>query len=248
MGTSTGIEMASFAPANQTVRAYANYAPGSDCEFTRMNQVTFSEVATSLAITRLEAATLVFSVGPGGQVRLRQSFSSWKCPAAEKLCVGSSFGPAVTIIPFPVSTQSLDAEAVKINGAEEVSLVAIGTDGKLRERRLSFSSDDALRISEARVIPSAVPTAGEPSLAATRDGRGIYLIYKGTDNVLRWRFRNNGVWPAETIARDPNGAKLTAAEEASPAIASAYLPWTVNSTATLPGLLGCIENHGGLFT
>jgi hypothetical protein len=222
-----------IAPAGQTVRAYANYAPGSDCEFTRMNQVKFREIATSLAITRMDPATMVFSVDPSGKVRLRQSFSSWKCPPSEELCAGSSFALATTIIPFAVSTKSLDAEVVKMNGTEEVSLVAIGSDGKLRERRLSFNSSDALKISEERLIPSAIPAAGEPSLAATRDGRGIYLIYKGTDNVLRWRFRNNGIWPAETIAMDPNGLKLVAADEASPGIASAYLPWTPNSTEAL---------------
>ena len=222
-----------IAPAGQTVRAYANFAPGSDCEFTRINQVKFIETATALALTRMGPATMVFSVSAAGQVRLRQSFSSWKCPPTEKLCAGSSFALPVTIIPFTVSTRSLDAEVVKMNGTEEVSLVAIGRDGKLRERRLSFNSADALRISEERVIPSAVPAAGEPSLAATRDGRGLYLIYKGTDNVLRWRFRNNGIWPAETIAMDPNGLKLVAADEASPGIASAYLPWTPNSTEAL---------------
>ena len=222
-----------FAPAGQTVRAYANFAPGLGCEGTRANEVTFKELATSLALIRMGAATLVFSVGPEGKVRLRQSFSSWKCPFSAELCAGSSFDLAVNIVPFPVSTKSLDAEVVKINGAEEVSLVAIGVDGKLRERRISFTSDGALRITEAREIPSAVPVAGEPSLATTRDGRDLYLIYKGTDNVLRWRVRNNGLWPAETIAMDPSGVKLVAADQASPAIVSAYLPSNPSASAAL---------------
>jgi hypothetical protein len=225
-----------FAPVGQTVRAYANYQPGGfgGCEFTRLNQVKFPATATSVAITRLGVHTLLFSVEPGGTVRLRNSISNWKCSPAAENCSGSSFGAAVTIIPFPVATRSVDAEAVSINGVDEVSLVAIGSDGRIRERRITLTSKGVLRVSpDAPVIPSAVAAAGEPSLAATRDGRGIYLIYKGADNLLRWRFRNSPNWPEEIVARNTIGNSLVAAEESSPGIASAYLPSTLNSTAAL---------------
>jgi len=213
------------APADQTVRAYANYQPGNGCEFTRMNQVEIVKEVTSLAITRMGTHTLVFSVDPAGRVTLRDSTSNWNCPAAAKNCEGSSFNSVVTNIAFPVPTRGIDAAVLKVNGLLEVSVIAIGNDGKIRERVIPLAINGDLNLSPVtHVFNSVALAAGEPSLAETRDGLGIYLIYKGVDNVLRWRLRRgSSLWGGEHTASDPNGVALVAAEEASPGIASGYL-------------------------
>lgn len=222
-----------FAPAGQTVRGYANYAPDKNCEFTRTNEVQFSGKALSVAIAHIGKQTLYFYVTEAGKVRFRRSTSSWNCPAAEKNCAGSSFGPP-TDLTFPKPIQSLDAEPVNVNGEEQLSVIAIDQDGVLRERRMRLQSNGSMAwYSDMIVLPSAVEAAGEPSLAETRDGTGIYLSYKGTDNVLRWRYRNNTEWEDERIAQDLQDSNLTVAPDASPGIASAYLSGTSDNAAAL---------------
>lgn len=82
---------------------------------------------------------------------------------------------------------------------------------------------------------SASPVAGEPSLAGIRLGSGLYLAYKGTDNVIRWRIYNGTDWESEHTAQAPDGTALTTAPNASPAVAHVYLPWEVPQQPMLYG-------------
>lgn len=223
-----------FAPADQTVRGYANYAPDNNCEFTRLNEVAFTGTkATSVALARVGRHTLLFYLDQAGKVRYRRSTSSWNCPPAEKNCAGSSFGSPASIS-FPKPIQSLDAEPVNIEGAYQVSIVAIDRDGKLYERRLALQSNGTLVLSSTiNEIPQSVAAAGELSLAETRDGTGIYLVYKGYDNVVRWRFRNTADWGAENITQFSSGVNIVTSAEASPGIAGAYPPLNPSGPAAL---------------
>ncbi|HEX8456462.1 MAG TPA: hypothetical protein VF656_03995 [Pyrinomonadaceae bacterium] len=224
-----------FAPADRTVRGYANYEPGNDCEFTRLNQVKFAgTVATSVAVTRVGKHTLLFYLDAQGRVFHRRSTSDWDCPAAEFNCAGSSFGSPVQI-DFPLLVKGMDAETVNVTGAgEQVSLVVIDSLGRLRERRLELQANGTLTLSPTTTpLIASQAVTGEPSLAETRDGRGLYLVYKGTDNVVRWRFRNTSQWSPERVAEKPDGTVLIAAPDASAGIASAYLPSSPGSPAAL---------------
>ena len=221
-----------FAPAGTTVRAYSNYAPGNACEFTRVNQVTFGNTpATGTAIARVGNHSLLFWVDAAGVLRYRDSTSTWACGPTENNCAGSSFGSPIALS-FGAPVLSFDAEPVKIDGVYQLSIVAITNDNRMRERRLLLQSNGSLTLSPTTLVlaTGGVP-AGEPSLAETRDGLGLYLVYKGTDNIVRWRFRNTQSWGPVIQATNEQGARLVTAPDASPGVAAGYLPSTPNSGA-----------------
>lgn len=86
-----------IAPTGQTVRAYANNAPGNSCEFTRMNQVELQNAKTnsSLALARFDGKTYLFFVDPSGAVKYATSTSNWQCSSAYEGCAGSSWNEPV---------------------------------------------------------------------------------------------------------------------------------------------------------
>lgn len=223
-----------FAPSGQKVRAYANHRPNESCEFTRQNRAVFRDIdPVALAITRVGHHTLVFDLSRQGVLQYRDSVSDWQCPPADEGCPGSSFGEPVTL-PFGRVLRSFDAEAVKIDGAYQVAIVAIDDRGLLRERRLHLQPDGTLKLDQTtRTIRTGRPVAGDPSLSATRGGTTLFLAYKHFDNKLFWNSRATAFWESERVAANGPGVPLTTTQDASPALAGGYAFGTGNEVMYL---------------
>lgn len=220
------------APAGETVRAYANHGPNMECELTRMNKSTIggAKTNTSLALARAASRTYMVFVDTAGTVRYASSASSWTCTAAENGCPGSSWG-GVQQGGFTVKASGVDAASATFAGRTYLAIVMTGTDGTLWHR---FAVHDGGNVTwtPARLIPSTA-VAGEPSLAGIRDGTGLFLAYKGTDNVVRWRTYDGQDWTAETVATQhvlkpmPMDRPIAISPDASPAIVNGFLPFKV---------------------
>lgn len=213
-----------FSTRDQPVHAYANYAPGMSCEFTRLNQMTMRSGgdSVSVAMTRIGPYTLLIHLNPQGKVSYFRSASAFNCAAASSGCSGSSFGSATSLM-FSTPVQGIDAERVLLEGQEQIIVIAIANDGRLLERRLLLNGTTLTWTNEVDVT-QGTKAEGEPSMAEHRDGTQIYLAYKGTDGVIRLRHRVGSEWEKEEIVFDDLGKPIVVAKEASPALVHAYLP------------------------
>jgi hypothetical protein len=220
-----------FSPRDQPVHAYANYAPGVGCEFTRTNQMRLPSGgdSVSVAITRIGKHTLAFHLNPKGDVSYFRSTSSFNCAAAESGCSGSSFGSVVSLT-FSTPVQGIDAERVLLQGKEQIIVIAIAADGRLLERRLLLNGTTLTWTNEVAVTQNS-KAEGEPSMAEHRDGKQIFLSYKGTDGLIRLRHRDADEWKKEEIILDDAGNPIAVTKEASPALVHAYLPSPKNDAA-----------------
>jgi hypothetical protein len=227
-----------FAPRGEHVRAYANSRAGGDCEFTRMNELTLAGTLAnaepaSVAITRAGTHTLVVHL-QGREVQYRRSTSTFACPAAVKDCPGSTFTAPVTL-DFAGPVVGVDAEAVKIDGAYEISVVAVMANGMMNERRFALQPNGELVLSpDTRRVPSLEAT-GEPSLAETRDGTAIYLAYKDATGAVWLHYRTGAQWgeARRALVASPTGVAPVAHAEGSPGIAHAWLPRPEGRSAEL---------------
>jgi hypothetical protein len=213
-----------FSPRDRPVHAYANYAPGMSCEFTRLNEMRMRSGgdSTSVALTRIGSHTLLFHVSPKGAVSYFRSTSAFNCAAAYTGCSGSSFG-SVNSLTFSTPVQGIDAERVVLDGQEQIIVIAIANDGRLLERRLLLNGSTLTWKSEVDVT-QGTKAEGEPSMAEHRDGKQVYLAYKGTDGFIRLRHRVGAEWEKEELILNDADKPIGVAKEASPALVHAYLP------------------------
>lgn len=232
-----------FAGPGETVRAYANYGAGLECEFTRMNKVTVPSARTnsSLALARFSGKTYLFFVDPAGTVRFSTSTSNWKCAAAEAGCDGSGWS-SPTSAAFPVKAVGVDADTTSFFGLSYLAIAVTAQDGTLWHR-IAFRQPNGVEFWRgAEQIPSA-PVAGEPSLAGIRSGTGLFLAYKGADNRVRWRTYDGHNWSAETVALATNGKEIVTSADASPAIANVYLPFKVPGQPMIYGAFAATDGR-----
>lgn len=236
-----------FAPAGETVRAYANNGPNRECELTRMNEAAVggARTNTSLALARAAGRTYLFFVDPSGVVRYAASTSSWQCTTAESGCPGSSWG-GVQHAGFAVTAEGVDIAAATFAGRTYLAVVVSAADGTLWSR-FAVHAGNNITWTPAAMIPSA-QVSGEPALAGIRGGSGLYLAYKGTDNIVRWRTYDGQNWTSENTALRhvlkpaPADVPITMSADASPAIVHAYLPYKV---AEQPMLYGAFARADG---
>jgi len=83
--------------------------------------------------------------------------------------------------------------------------------------------EGGLNVWESTVTIPASPAAGEPSLAVSRDGTSVALAYRGTDNIVRYRWRGPASWGPEQevlVAGQP----VSMHPQASPGLAFTGLP------------------------
>ncbi len=209
-----------FAPATNPVRAYANYQPGGECEFTReKSQDTNIKSERSPAIVRFGNNVWVFAIDPSGHLAYTYP-PSFSCQQLNiDACSSLPFQSIGTRDLGPVA--SFDAKTMLINGTETVILVGIRPDGTMFETSLTLPGGRILWGDITPIVAS--PAAGEPSLANTIERSGLALAYKGADNIVRIRYRSATGWGAEqqiAIAGQP----LAISVNSSPAVVYTYLP------------------------
>jgi Bacterial TSP3 repeat len=210
-----------FSPGGTTVRAYANYEPGDDCEFTRENQKDTGLRSTlSPAIVRLNGSIWIFAVDTGGRLAYASTLP-WDCSPDVDLCPVPKFGAGGTQDVGPLA--SMDAKTTVVNGMKMIVVVGIRPDGSMFETYFAFDGTGAQVWGPISPIATSVPAAGEPSLANSHDERTLTLAYKGTDNVVRIRTRTVQGWSAEQEVM-VGGQTLAVYGSSSPAVAYAYLP------------------------
>ena len=209
-----------FAPASQPVRAYANYQPGGECEFTReRSQTTPLKSMKSPAIVRFGGNVWIFTIDLGGKLAFTYP-PSFTCSQSN---IDSCSG-----LPFQVNgTRDLgalaafDAKTMLVNGMEFVFFVCIRPDGTMFETTLSVQDGRQVWGSVTPIATS--PAAGEPSLANNLERTGLALAYKGTDNIVRIRYRSATGWGAEQQLAT-GGQPIVVTPNSSPAVAYVGLP------------------------
>jgi hypothetical protein len=220
-----------FAPRGRTVRAYANSKKGGNCELSRMNQLVLTgSVAdpepASLAVTRAGRHTLLVELH-GATVRYRRSASTFACATAESGCPGSSFG-APQALDFNGRVVGVDAEAVNIGGTYQISVVAIMENGLVKERRFALRADGELELGGTIwAVRAGARAVGEPSMAETRDGTGLYLAYKDATGAVWLHYRTGATWPAgrrATVDTPIAAPQPVVHPDGSPGLAHAWLP------------------------
>ena len=119
-----------FAAANAPVRAYANYQPGGQCEFTRQGRRDTGIKSTrSPAIVRFNNTIWVFAVNTNGHLAYTYAVPAWNCaPNNIDACPVAQFPPGGTHDLGPL--EAIDAKTMMINGNEIIILVGIRPDGR----------------------------------------------------------------------------------------------------------------------
>jgi hypothetical protein len=200
-----------FAPPGQLVRAYANFEPGGQCEYTRYNGTIFSDTALAgPALARILGHTLVLIPGTGA---LR-----WRSTSAPLICPFPNSVPCATFIGGQIGVDSAGGvDAAAVNG--QVLVVMRGADSRLRATRITGVVGVQPQFSAATLLDGPL-AADAPSLTADLDG-GALLVWKSTAGTLQQRrFDGAGFGPVSTV-RDEDGAAIVAAT--SPALTTASL-------------------------
>ncbi|HEU0248631.1 MAG TPA: hypothetical protein VFR38_16260 [Gaiellaceae bacterium] len=224
-----------FAPADTTVRAYANYQPRGSCEYTKYSEGSVRDFKTdrSPAIVRLAGRLYVFAED-GDRLRFARAAPFVNCaPSPTEPCA----------IWTGVGGRWMDAtggvDVAKI-GNDRALVVTAGDDGVLRWATARATSFPSLVWSPVQVIAGSELAGGEPSLAAM-SSCSVYLAYGGQDDSVirlqRWSCEDG--WSPAQVARNPDGDELVASANASPAIVRAHL-------GIGPVLLGAFPRFGGL--
>jgi hypothetical protein len=209
-----------FAPAGTTVRAYGNYQPdGQSCEFTREQETPMHMMSDKTpAIVNYKNHIWVFSVTLDGKL-------SYAYTAQPFICANIDDCPALTFYPPSIKdvgpVSGVDAAVINVNGRRMILLVGIRPDGSLFETWME-ESGGLFVWNGPNTIPGTA-AAGEPSLAVSSSGTSVALSYKGTDNVVRYRFRSPAMFQAERVMTFGN-TQLKTPANASPALAFAFLP------------------------
>jgi hypothetical protein len=237
-----------FAPPGATVRAYANYNPGSvgGCEFTRYNKMDASGSTTvSPAIARIGERIYVFWATPGA-IAYKWTSSTLACPVPDTAPCAAWNGGGTLPIP---GAQGLDAVRIGEGASTRLLLVAIGASGRLTETRLTLTG--AIESwSAVAVIDPSEGVSGEPSLAAVNTC-DVTLAYKTIAGALRTRRTNcdsNWIWLAAEPGLGVDGVQLALPTEASPALARGYLPSNAGSNLLLGAFVSANDNQLHLYS
>jgi hypothetical protein len=210
-----------FAPANAPVRAYANLRPygSGGCEFTREGeQLIGTKSQRSPAVVRYYDHIWVFSVTVEGKLDYTYTLPPWTCANIDD-CPSLVFSPHDVRDIGPID--SVDAAVIRVNGKPLILIVAIRPDGSLVETWVH--QEAGFNVWEDVVTVPASPAGGEPSLAVSRDGTGVALAYRGTDNIVRYRTRGPATWnPEQQVV--VGGQPVAMHPRTSPGLAFTGLP------------------------
>ncbi|QOZ71106.1 hypothetical protein WN72_35960 [Bradyrhizobium arachidis] len=210
-----------FAPANAPVRAYANLLPGNSggCEFTREGeQLVGAKSQRSPAVVRYYDHIWVFAVTLDNKLDYTYTMHTWGCSNIDD-CPTPDFSPHGIQDIGPID--GVDVAVIRVNGKPLILIVAIRPDGSLVETWMH--QEGGLNVWESTVTIPASPAAGEPSLAVSRDGTSVALAYRGTDNIVRFRWRGAASWGPEQevlVAGQP----VSMHPQTSPGLAFTGLP------------------------
>jgi len=210
-----------FEPEGQTVKAYANYRPGSSCEFTRYNQSKISNATTTTTpvLARLSNRLYIFYTKDGA-LKYRYSTSSWNCPTPE--ATGCANGT------WSVEKDANMSASVGVDVCKDGSflrVVSVQFNGKITEKLLRLRNV-AGAVFETWSTPTQIPgtAQGEPSLSYALEG--TYLVYKGTDLNLHFNLCSSGVWQGDRIAYSATNLPVKSTSQWTfPCIIQAVLPW-----------------------
>ena len=176
----------------EPVRAYANFRPGSGCEFTKYNNIELAEANTfnTPVLARLGKTMYMFYLEEG-HLMYRSSSSSWNCPEpSADGCADGEWSEEKN-----AGMEGIGVDVVPIDN-RSLRVITITWQGEIKQRILNvipFAPDIWSGVTD--IGNSA---AGEPSLSTSADG--TYLIYKGTDNLLHYKKLVNDVWSADKTA------------------------------------------------
>jgi hypothetical protein len=195
----------------------------------------------SPAIVRYKGRIGIFSVTVDG--RLKYSMSNpWTCQDVDK-CPEPAF--TYHLVSGLGAVDAVDAAAINVNGSWVVIAVAIRPDGTMFETSLR---DTGSQVVFGTLVPiPASSAAGEPSLAASRDGRQVVLAYRGADGVLRYRKRLSAGWGVEEQVK-VGGFPLTMPRISSPGIAFTRLPTGIATQESLVGAFSTGDGYMKLYT
>lgn len=230
-----------LSPADVRVRAYANYEPGDDCEFTREGQQ--DTAVTSLhspAVVRYKNAVWVFAIDLNGKLAYTYTTQPWSCAPDVDLCPVPTFQPSGTRDLGPIS--SIDAKTFRVNGVESIVLVAIRPDGSIVYTWLTADDSWLQTWGSVLSIDGSSAASGEPSLANSRNEGSLVLGYKGTDDIVRLRSFTGHSWTAEQQVM-VGGQPLVVYPNTSPALAFTYLP--IGLVAGQEHLVGAFSDPNG---
>jgi hypothetical protein len=204
------------------VVAYSNYAPGSDCEWTRYSSVkTGVTSAGSVALAQLGSSQYVFFVGDDRDL---YSLRTESLPAAPDVTAGGPAPSSVVRRWHAPQITGVAAMPFPGDGPNRLMVVVIFADGSLTEIKLQQTLvGGVVQTNDVGRTYIGGNAAGEPGLTRLPDGRAL-LAYRGTDGAVRTRLRSVAGWSAETLASSSAGPLPLMAASASPALAFASVP------------------------
>ena len=210
-----------FAPVGSSVRAYANYQPRGNCEFTRQGlQDMGLKSKRSPAIVRFANTILTFAADLDGKLAFTRTVPAWTCAANNiDACPAAQFTAVETR--DVGGLDALDAKVLRINGVETVVLVGMRADGSLFEMTLTQSGGADVWSGPVAIAGSLA--AGEPSLANNLEKSKLALSYKDRENKVIVRFRSTQGWSAE-VRPLAAGQPIAMHPNSSPALVYAALP------------------------
>ena len=210
-----------FAPMGTPVRAYANYQPRGNCEFTRQGlQDMGLKSKRSPAIVRFANTIWTFAVDLDGKLAFTRAVPAWNCAANNiDACPAAQFTAVETRDVGGVD--ALDAKVMRINGVETVVLIGMRADGSLFETTLTQAGGTDVWSEPVAIAGSLA--AGEPSLANNLEKSKLALSYKDRENKVVVRFRSAQGWGAE-VRPLVGGQPIAMHANSSPALVYAALP------------------------
>jgi len=230
-----------FSPASTPVRAYANYKPGNDCEFTREGEQDSGLLSThSPAVVRYKNLIWIFTIDQNGKLTYDYTTQPWNCSPDADLCPAIIFQTPGTRDLGPVA--AIDAKTFRVNGIESIVVVGIRPDGSMLYTWLTADDNYNQVWGSILNIDGSSPAAGEPSLANSHDEGSLVLAYKGTDNVVHLRSFTGHSWTPEqqvVVA----GAPVAVHPDTSPAVVFTYLP--IGIVAGQEHLIGAFADPQG---
>lgn len=216
-----------FEPANEKVKAYANYIPRGSCEFTKYSQfhVGDAQTAATPVLARLKdrinnRERLYVFYPDHGSLKYRSMISTLNCPSPiAEGCDGASWGPE--------KDAGMAAVGVDVtNDGNSLRVVAVELFGKIMEKRLVLNLNLETWTQAVQIPGSA---RGEISLLFALTGS--YLVYKGLDGFIHYNKLFAGQWQTDQIAHNSNNepVKTNNTSSAYPSIIQTFLPWKPNA-------------------
>lgn len=228
-----------FSPPGSPVRAYANYQPGGNCEFTRAGSTPIGMTSNrSPAIVRFDNHLWVFAVTPEKKLIYTYTPQPFVCPNIDRC-------PAPAFHPFSErgagQIEGVDAVTMTVAGRRFLLIVGLRTDGSLFETFMETRAG-LFVWSGTNAIPAS-PAGGEPSLAVSHNGSSVALAYRGRDGAVRYRFRTpSGFGNERTVMT--GGQPLAMPPHASPSLAFARLRLPTDIALDTEHLIGAFIARG----